>query len=119
VARTVVIVDDHAGFRSGACALLRDEGYEVVGEAADGRSGLEVVGRTDPDLVLLDVQLPDVSGFEVAEHLVRVAPRTRVILISSRTASDYGDRLTSAAAPFVSKSDLTGDALAVALRAGA
>src|SRR6266700_3323207 len=66
---TVVIVDDHAGFRSSARALLEAEGFDVVGEAGDGVSALVAVGRLHPHVVLLDIQLPDIDGFEVADRL--------------------------------------------------
>ena len=63
---TIVVVDDHPTFRATACALLEAEGFVVVGEAADGLTALEVIERLAPDVVLLDVQLPDIDGFEVA-----------------------------------------------------
>ena len=62
---TVLIVDDHASFRSFARALLQAEGYRGIGEAGDGSSGIEEIRLLRPDLVLLDVQLPDIDGFEV------------------------------------------------------
>ena len=63
--QTVLIVDDHAGFRLAARALLEADGFDVVGESATGNEGLEAVGRLRPDLVLLDVGLPDIDGIEV------------------------------------------------------
>ena len=68
----VLIVDDHEGFRAAAHALLEAEGFVVVGEAGDGPGAVEAVGRLRPDVVLLDVQLPGIDGFGVAELL---APR--------------------------------------------
>jgi DNA-binding NarL/FixJ family response regulator len=82
VAVTVLIVDDHAAFRASARKLLELDGLEVVGEADDGASGLELARKLQPDLVLLDVALPDTSGFTVAETLVESS--TKVILTSSR-----------------------------------
>ena len=67
----MVIVDDHPGFRSSARALLEAAGFEVVGEAGDGASGLATVDRLRPRIVLLDIQLPDIDGFAVAERLAR------------------------------------------------
>src|ERR1700726_226654 len=90
----VLIVDDHAGFRSMARRLLQAGGYEVVGEAADGSSGLQAARHLRPDLVLLDIQLPDVDGCEVARWLAAEADPPAVVLISSRDAEDYGARLT-------------------------
>jgi DNA-binding NarL/FixJ family response regulator len=110
VQRTVVIVDDHPAFRASARTMLEDEGYEVVGEAEDGESGLELALALEPDLVLLDMALPDVSGLEVAERLAD-AP-SKVLLTSSRRPSDLGSRLRkSNALGFISKDDLSGEAL--------
>jgi DNA-binding NarL/FixJ family response regulator len=109
VARTVLIVDDHAEFRSVARALLEAEGFVVVGEAGDGESALAAVERLGPELVLLDVQLPDLDGFAVAE---RLAGSPAVVLISSRSAGSYRRRLAgSSARGFLSKSELSGAAL--------
>jgi DNA-binding NarL/FixJ family response regulator len=106
----VVIVDDHPAFRASARTMLEDEGYEVVGEAEDGESGLELALALEPDLVLLDIALPDVSGLEVAERLAD-AP-SKVLLTSSRRPSDLGSRLRkSNALGFISKDDLSGEAL--------
>src|SRR5689334_18851944 len=77
---TVVIVDDHAGFRSSARALLEAEGFDVVGEAGDGLSALAVIERLRPQVVLLDVQLPDIDGFEIAERLARASEPAVVVL---------------------------------------
>jgi DNA-binding NarL/FixJ family response regulator len=65
MARTVLIVDDHAPFRALARALLQLEDFEVVGEAADALSALDAVRQLRPNVVLLDIQLPDLDGFEV------------------------------------------------------
>lgn len=111
--RRLVIVDDHASFRSWASDVLAHEGFEVLGLAVDGRSAVELVHRLRPDAVLLDVQLPDADGFELAELL---APLATVVLTSSRSASDYGRRVeASPAAGFVPKADLCGDALSEVL----
>ena len=108
---TVVIVDDHPSFRTSARALLELEGFEVVGEAADGASALEIAGELEPELVLLDVALPDTNGFEVAEQLA--GGPSKVILISSREQRDLGRRVRSSGAlGFVPKDRLTGQALA-------
>src|SRR5919199_783600 len=64
--RTVLVVDDHPTFRATARALLEAEGFDVIGEAEDGASALAEIDRLQPEIVLLDVQLPDIDGFEVA-----------------------------------------------------
>jgi DNA-binding NarL/FixJ family response regulator len=119
VERTVLIVDDHPGFRSAARALLEADGFDVVGEAADGASGLAAAARLRPGLVLLDIQLPDLDGFTVAERLASAEPPPAVVLVSSRTASSYRRRLAdSPARGFVAKSDLSGAALSALLASG-
>ncbi|HEY4347432.1 MAG TPA: response regulator transcription factor [Gaiellaceae bacterium] len=107
---SVVIVDDHAGFRAAARRLLELEGFEVVGEAADGASGLALVSELAPELVLLDVSLPDASGFDIAAAL---APsEATVVLTSSRGLRDLGRRVERCgAAGFVPKDRLSGAAL--------
>jgi DNA-binding NarL/FixJ family response regulator len=110
--RSVLIVDDHDGFRTQVRALLDAAGYDVVGEAGDGMSGVTETARLAPDLVLLDVQLPDVSGFEVARQLRQHTGAPAIVLISSRDRSDYGSRVdASGANGFISKSELSAAAL--------
>ena len=88
---TVLIVDDHPSFRGSARALLEAEGYEVVGEAENGaRRADRGAGAAAPDIVLLDVQLPDIDGFEVASRLTKDDDAPAVVLISSRDGSDFG-----------------------------
>jgi DNA-binding NarL/FixJ family response regulator len=110
---TLVIVDDHAAFRSSARALLEAEGYVVVGEASDGASALVAVADSDPDVVLLDVALPDMDGFAVCDELtLRDCSRPAVVLTSSRDVSTFRQRLaTSAALGFIAKGDLSGRSL--------
>ena len=108
----VLIVDDHPSFRASARELLEAEGFDVVGEAEDGGSALEQVAELRPDVVLLDVQLPDLDGFEVASRLsVNAGPR--VVLVSSRDRADYGSKIEeSGAAGFIAKAELCGPVLA-------
>lgn len=111
--RTVLIVDDHAGFRESVAALLEAEGFDVVGQAADGPEAVGEVERLQPEVVLLDIQLPDLDGFAVAERLAVLPKAPCVVLISSREASAYGPRLSEAAARgFITKRELSGQALA-------
>ncbi len=112
VNQTVLIVDDHAGFRSWTRSLLETEGFLVVGETADGTSAISAARDLRPDLVLLDVMLPDLSGFEVARHLAALPHPPTVVLVSTREAADFGDVIGhSSAIGFISKPELTGPAL--------
>jgi two-component system chemotaxis response regulator CheY len=107
VARTVVIVDDYGAFRAAARRLLEAGGYRVVGEAQDGASALEAVVRLLPDVVLLDVLLPDTNGFDVAARLAERAD-SRIVMVSSRDARAYRGQLSgSPACGFVNKGDLS------------
>jgi DNA-binding NarL/FixJ family response regulator len=114
---TVLIVDDHAAFRESASAMLEAEGFEVIGEAADGDEALAEVERLRPEIVLVDVQLPGLDGFGVAERLADTAGAPTVILISSRDAAAYGARVGEAPVRgFLAKRSLSGAALASLVR---
>jgi DNA-binding response OmpR family regulator len=107
----VLIVDDHDGFRAFAKAMLKDAGF-AVSEAATGTDAIEVAGRLRPDLVLLDIQLPDIDGFEVATRLAAASSPAVVVLTSTRDACDFGSRITTShAAGFLPKAELSGAAL--------
>jgi DNA-binding NarL/FixJ family response regulator len=113
---TVLIVDDHDAFRASARELLEAEGFTVVGEAADAEAALDAVAALRPDVVLLDIQLPDADGLAVAEALAGRAGPPAVVLVSSRDAAAYGPRLAEAPARgFIAKSALSGAALATLL----
>src|SRR5262249_34393866 len=117
MALTLLIVDDHAGFRGFARQLLEAGGFVVVGEAGDGASALVAVGDRRPEMGLLDVVLPDIDGFAVADLLAQRAPDSMVVLTSSREAADFGDRIAaSPAVGFVHKDDLSGPALTALAR---
>ncbi len=112
VPRTVLIVDDHPAFRSAARALLEADGFEVVGEAADGSAALAAARELCPAIVLLDVQLPDLDGFSVAERLAKDGVRSAIVLTSSRSAASLRWRLAANSAwRFVPKSELSGATL--------
>jgi DNA-binding NarL/FixJ family response regulator len=109
---TVLIVDDHSAFRSRARRLLEAEGYRVVGEAADGAAAVEAAQRLAPDLVLLDLQLPDTSGFAVAAEITGAGSAPAVVITSTRDAADFGELAErNGACGFLSKSELSGAAL--------
>ena len=109
---TVLIVDDHPSFRATARLLLEAEGYTVVGEAADGTAGIAAARELEPDLVVLDVNLPDMDGFEVAARLTSADGAPAVVLVSSRDGRDFGPLVgRSGASGFITKADLSGDAI--------
>jgi DNA-binding NarL/FixJ family response regulator len=112
---TVLVVDDHPTFRASVRRLLELDGFRVVAEAADARAALRLVQELEPELMLLDVGLPDRSGFEVAQELA--GGPTRVVLISSRAQADLGRRVReSGALGFISKEQLSGEAILALLR---
>ena len=111
---TVVIVDDYAPFRESARGLLESGGFEVVGEAEDGEGALRVAADALPDVVLLDVHMPDLDGFEVARRLAALDPPPIVVLTSSR--DDYALLVAdSAARAFIRKDALSAEALSSAV----
>ena len=112
MAPRVLIVDDHAPFRALARLLLTADGFDVVGEAGDGAAAVAASRTLHPDVVLLDVQLPGVDGFAVAEALSAGPEVPAVVLVSSRARTDYGGRVAgSGARGFITKSELGGAAL--------
>ena len=116
MAPSVLIVDDHPSFRATARAILQAEGFNVVGEAENGVAGLRSAKQLRPDVVLLDVQLPDFDGFEVASRLTGNGGGPRVVMTSSRDASDFGPLVAqSGALGFVPKAELSGAALRAVL----
>jgi DNA-binding NarL/FixJ family response regulator len=116
---TALIVDDHEGFRESARSLLALAGVEVVGEAFDGQGGLALARELAPDLVLLDISLPDMSGFVVAEELAALPSPPVVVLVSNRGRLDMGTRVRGERVRgFIPKEELTLEALEALLPAG-
>lgn len=111
---SVLIVDDHPSFRASARRMLEASGYSVVGEAADGEAAIAAAGALAPDLILLDVQLPDLDGFEVAARIGALAGTApAIVLTSSRDLADFGDAVAeSPVRGFIAKGELSGAALA-------
>jgi DNA-binding NarL/FixJ family response regulator len=116
MAWTVLVVDDHPAFRASARRLLELDGFDVVGEAADAESALRLTQALRPNVALLDIGLPDRSGFEVAEELA--GGETQVVLVSSRSHADVGRRVgESGALGFIAKEQLSGEAILALLEA--
>jgi DNA-binding NarL/FixJ family response regulator len=106
--RSVLVVDDHPGFRSFLSRYLTESGYRVVGGAADGASALREAARLKPDIVLLDVHLLDDDGFEIARRLAAGPASPAVVMISSRDDPDYTARaVASSTRGFLAKSRLS------------
>ena len=112
----VLIVDDHASFRRLATRMLHEAGFDVVGEAADAAEALNQAARLQPDVVLLDIVLPDATGLAVAQELAARPSPPRVILTSSRSRSDFGSSFDwPTGCDFVPKHELNGAGLAAML----
>jgi DNA-binding NarL/FixJ family response regulator len=117
MAPSVLIVDDHARFRATARRALELAGWTVVGEAADGAEALLAARTLEPDVVLLDVGLPDMSGLEVARRLRDGSPRVAVVVVSTQDSADYRDlAVANGALGFIPKAELTGAGLHALLR---
>jgi DNA-binding NarL/FixJ family response regulator len=116
MSRTILIVDDHPSFRGMARALLESEGFHVVGEAEDGAAAIEAATALHPDVILLDVQLPDIDGFEVASQLTKNGSSPAVVMTSSRDACDFGSLVAnSGARGFIPKAELSAEAVSALL----
>jgi CheY-like chemotaxis protein len=103
----VVLVDDDARFRALACRALLDEGIDVVANVGCGADALDVIAQFEPDVALLDIQMPDVDGLEIARRLKRKGGGPVVILISTRDQA-YGERLAAGiAAGYLPKDQLS------------
>jgi DNA-binding response OmpR family regulator len=109
---TILIVDDHPSFLALARFLLETEGFDVVGVATDGESALREIIRSTPQIVLLDVSLPDMDGFEVASRLRAAGASSTIVFTSTRDRSEFGSLVTdSGGSGFIAKAELSGDAL--------
>jgi len=88
--KTVLIVDDHPLFREGLKSLIsRNTRFEVVGEAGNGREGLRMAKKLKPDLVIVDISLPDKSGIDLTHDIRSLLPETRVMIVSMHSKIDY------------------------------
>jgi CheY-like chemotaxis protein len=116
---TLLVVDDHEAFRSFVSTLLNGDRFVVTGIAEDGESALDAIDSLHPDVVLLDIQLPGIDGFEVAHRLAVSTQRPAVVLTSTRDAADFGARLTNAPVlGFVAKHEMSVAAITALLDAG-
>jgi CheY-like chemotaxis protein len=114
--RTIVVVDDDPSFLAMVRQLLEAEGFAVVGEAETGLDGVRAATELSPDLVLVDVTLPDIDGFEVVERLAGLGSTAAAFLTSTREESDFGGLVgASPARAFISKGDISGEALTALL----
>jgi DNA-binding NarL/FixJ family response regulator len=110
--KTVLVVDDHGGFRACARRLLEAEGFVVVGEAHDAASGLDAARALRPDVVLLDVRLPDLDGLRASKRIGALNGGSAIVLTSSCDVDDLPGALAeSPALGFIPKSELSGQAL--------
>jgi len=112
VPRTVLVIDDHERFRKTARRVLESEGFEVVGEAENAWAGLQAARMLEPDIVLVDIYLPDSDGFDLTSHLTALDSPPLVVLTSSRGREELGSAVElSSARGFVPKHELSGEAL--------
>lgn len=110
--RRVLIIDDNIAFRAAARQLLERACFVVVAEAGNGVNGIEQAKKHRPDLVLVDVQLPDFDGFEVADRLSRLEVASEVILTSSLDGTDFGALVAgSSTLGFIAKAELSAPAI--------
>jgi DNA-binding NarL/FixJ family response regulator len=101
---TVVVVDDHDGFRAGLKSLLIDYGFDVVGDAADGEEALGLVESLAPDVVLMDLQLPRISGLEATRRIALSSPATAVVVLTvSANEGDVVEALVGGASGYLVK----------------
>jgi DNA-binding NarL/FixJ family response regulator len=85
----LMLVDDHDMLRHGMKSVLRDEGFEVVGEASNGHEAIRLCQRLDPDVMVLDIGMPLLNGIDAAREIARICPRTKVVLLTMHTTESY------------------------------
>ena len=116
----ILVIDDNAAFRRALSRVLETERFTVIAEAATGASGVQLAREYHPDLVIVDVQLPDTDGFDAAEQLAALHLPMEVILTSGLDSSDLGSLITeSSARGFIPKAELSVGAIDALLGEGA
>jgi len=106
----ILLVDDHALVRQGLHSLLAQEGFSVVGEAADGLEAMEKIRSLSPDIVVMDISMPAQNGLNVAREVHKFFPQVKVILLSQHTEDMYiADALEACVAAYVLKSQASSD----------
>jgi DNA-binding NarL/FixJ family response regulator len=115
----VLVVDDHQVFRNGLCRLLTDSGLEIVGDAASGEQALDLTARLAPDVVVMDLNLPGMSGIEATRRLSIAAPKTRVLVLTiSGNDADVAEAVLAGACGYLLK-DVSIDEIVAGVRAAA
>ncbi len=109
----VLIVDDQEAFRSAVRMVVElTDGFEVAGEAESGEAGVDLVEELEPDLVLIDINMPGINGLEATRRIVAARPETKVVVFSTYEAGEYESRAKEAGAvAFIPKSEFDPGAL--------
>ncbi|HMK09843.1 MAG TPA: response regulator transcription factor [Anaerolineales bacterium] len=116
----LLLVDDHAVVRSGLRMLLEPEAdFEIIGEAGSGREALKAVAETHPDIVLMDIGLPDISGIEAAAEIKRLQPQTAIVALTIHEDEEYFFKMLAAGASGYVPKRAAPEELLTALRAAA
>lgn len=85
----VLLADDHAILRDGLRAILKEEGFKVVGEASDGQEAIRLGQKLEPDLAVLDISMPLLNGIDAAREILKASPKTKIVLLTMYTEDRY------------------------------
>jgi DNA-binding NarL/FixJ family response regulator len=115
----VLVVDDHQFFRRGLCDILAEQGLDVAGEAGSGEEAVALAGRLAPDVVVMDLRLPGISGIEAARRLSLATPQTRVLMLTiSADENDVTQAVVAGACGYLLK-DASIESIVNGIRAAA